>query len=59
MIDASEGDAEQRFRAIDAELGQYGAGLDERPQLVVLNKLDLLREAAATSESTDERIVGV
>jgi len=58
VIDASEGDAEQRFRAIDAELGQYGAGLDERPQLVVLNKIDLLR-AAPHFGVTDERIVGV
>ena len=58
VIDASEGDAEQRFRAIDAELGQYGAGLDERPRLVVLNKMDLLHEAPRF-RLTDERIVGV
>ena len=32
VIDASEGDSEQRFRTIDAELALYGAGLDERPQ---------------------------
>src|SRR4051812_16082993 len=44
VIDASEGDAEERFRTIDAELAAYGAGLDERPQAVVLNKIDLLVE---------------
>ena len=44
MIDASQEDAEQRWRTIDAELGAYGAGLDERPQAVVLNKIDLLSE---------------
>ena len=58
VIDVSEGDVEQRFRTIDAELGQYGAGLDERPQLVVLNKIDLLREAPHFGV-TDVRIVGV
>jgi len=41
VIDAAEPDPEARWRAIDAELAAYGAGLDERPQLVVLNKLDL------------------
>lgn len=45
VLDASEGDLEGRFRTIDHELRAYGAGLDERPQLVVLNKTDLLDEA--------------
>lgn len=58
VIDASEGDAGERFRVIDAELAQYGAGLDERPQLVVLNKADLLTEPASFAIA-DERIVGV
>ncbi|RDI74559.1 Obg family GTPase CgtA [Gaiella occulta] len=58
VIDASEGDAGERFRVIDAELAQYGAGLDERPQLVVLNKADLLTEPAPFAVA-DERIVGV
>ena len=58
VIDASEGDAEQRFGAIDSELGRYGAGLAERQQLVVLNKLDLLREPPVLALA-DERIVGV
>src|SRR5262249_56410745 len=44
VIDASEKDVESRFRTVDGELAQYGAGLDQRPQLVVLNKLDLLRQ---------------
>jgi hypothetical protein len=33
---------EARFRTIGHELAQYGAGLAERPQLVVLNKIDLV-----------------
>ena len=44
VIDASEGDADERWRTIDAELAAYGAGLDERAQAVVLNKIDLLPE---------------
>jgi GTPase len=43
VIDVSE-DIESVFRTIDRELAQYGAGLDERPQVVVLNKIDLLPE---------------
>ena len=58
VIDASGGDAEDRWRSIDAELGAYGAGLDERPQAVVLNKLDLSPEPPRFSIE-DERIVRV
>ena len=41
VIDSAENDADERWRTIDAELAAYGAGLDERPQVVVLNKIDL------------------
>src|SRR5690349_6630997 len=58
VIDASEGDADERWRTIDAELGAYGAGLDERPQVVVLNKIDLSPELASF-EVEDERILRV
>ena len=48
VIDASEGDADERWRTIDRELALYGDGtLADRPQLVVLNKLDLLAEEPA------------
>jgi GTP-binding protein len=58
VIDASEGDADARFAAIDRELSLYGAGLEERPQVVVLNKADLLAEPAPFGV-TDERILAV
>jgi GTP-binding protein len=58
VIDSSEGDADERWRAIDAELSAYGAGLDERPQAVVLNKIDLRPEPPAFSVE-DERILRV
>jgi GTP-binding protein len=57
VIDAS-GDVEESWRTIDGELHAYGAGLDERAQIVVLNKLDLLPEPPAF-EVEDERIIRV
>jgi GTP-binding protein len=58
VIDASDGDADSRFATIDRELGLYGAGLDERPQVVVLNKADLSPEPAAFGVE-DPRILAV
>jgi GTPase len=58
VIDASEGDAEARFATIDRELAAYGAGLEERPQAVVLNKVDLVRERPSF-RLDDSRIVAV
>ena len=57
VIDSSEGDPLERFRVIDAELAAYGAGLDERSQIVVLNKVDL--GAPPPFELRDERIAAV
>jgi GTPase len=58
VLDAAEPELEERFRMIDLELAAYGAGLDQRPQLVVLNKIDLLQEVPAFAVS-DPRVVGV
>jgi GTPase len=58
VIDSSEDDADERWRTIDAELAAYGAGLDERPQVVVLNKIDLRPEPPGFSIE-DERILRV
>jgi GTP-binding protein len=58
VIDGSQGDADERFRAIDRELALYGAGLDERPQLVVLNKADLTPEPVPFTVE-DPRILAV
>src|SRR5579885_346828 len=49
--------ADEQWRTIDAELGAYGAGLDERPQIVVLNKLDIAPDPAF--EIDDPRVVAV
>jgi GTP-binding protein len=57
VIDAAEGDAEERFRAIDHELAEYGAGLVERPQIVALNKVDAAPDAEF--ELDDPRVLRV
>jgi GTPase len=58
VIDAAAGDADEAFAAIDQELRAYGSGLAERPQAVVLNKLDLLSEAPSF-QTDDPRVVRV
>jgi GTPase len=55
LIDASEGDPAGRFRTIDRELSEYGAGLEERLQVVVLNKIDLVPEPPEF-ELADDRV---
>ena len=44
VVDAAAGELETHYATIRAELGSYGAGLDELPEVVVLNKIDLLPE---------------
>jgi GTPase len=58
VIDSSAGDAEERWATIDDELAAYGAGLDERLQAIVLNKIDLSPESPAF-DLEDERILRV
>src|SRR5947208_3074977 len=55
VIDAAAGDPAEQFLTIDRELSEYGAGLEKRPQVVVLNKLDLLPEPPVF-ELDDERV---
>lgn len=59
VIDASEETSvAERFATIDRELVLYGAGLEERSQLVVLNKVDM-PGAVTTFDRDDSRVVGV
>ncbi len=58
VIDAAEVDIPERFATIDAELAAYGAGLENRPQAIVLNKIDLRVDSPAF-DIEDERIVRV
>ncbi len=42
LIDATGDDPAEAWRIVMDELSAYGGGLDEKPQIVVLNKADLL-----------------
>ena len=56
VIDASK-PVDDQWRTIDAELAAYGAELDQLPQIVVLNKIDLEPDPEFTID--DERIVAI
>ena len=58
VVDVAAADPVEQFRAVDHELAEYGAGLEERNQVIVLNKVDLLPEPPAF-ELDDERLVGI
>jgi hypothetical protein len=58
VIDAADGEPAERWAAIEHELEAYGAGLGELPQIVVLNKIDLLPEPPELGVE-DERIIVV
>ena len=58
VIDAAASDPAEQFAVVDRELEAYGAGLHELPQVVVLNKIDLLA-SPPTFELADDRIVRV
>ena len=57
VIEAHE-DVAARFHAIDRELTAYGAGLAERPQILVLSKSDLVAEPPAV-DLDDRRVLAV
>jgi GTP-binding protein len=44
VVDVAAGDLEEHYATIRAELSSYGAGLDELPEVLVLNKIDLLSD---------------
>lgn len=49
VIDAAAGELERHYATIRGELASYGAGLDELPEVIVMNKLDLVAEPPAFS----------
>ncbi len=60
-----EGDPEANYEGVRAELGSYGAGLAELPELVVLSKRDLIAEEEVEgmrrswTERLGDRVLGV
>ncbi len=49
LIDGSQADPAGAYRLIRNELAEYGGGLAEKPEIVVLNKLDAMTPQARTS----------
>ncbi|MEI6159648.1 MAG: GTPase ObgE [Roseococcus sp.] len=49
LIDGSQADPGGAYRMIRNELAEYGGGLAEKPEIVVLNKLDAMTPQARTS----------
>ncbi|HEV7455660.1 MAG TPA: GTPase ObgE [Roseococcus sp.] len=59
LVDGSQADPAGAYRLIRHELAEYGAGLEDRPEIVVLNKLDAMTPQARTSRMKAlERAVG-
>ncbi len=44
LVDISGSDPAEAMQTVHAELGSYGAGLADKPQLIALNKVDLADE---------------
>src|SRR5258708_4483244 len=51
LIDGTEDDVAGAYKAVRAELAAYGHGLDEKPEIIGLNKIDAL-DAAAVKKKT-------
>jgi GTP-binding protein len=49
LVDGSAADAASAYRTIRRELAEYGHGLEDRPELVALNKADAMTPQARTA----------
>ncbi|MBN8808385.1 MAG: GTPase ObgE [Sphingomonas sp.] len=56
LVDANDDDVAESYRIVRDELAAYGAGLDEKPVVVALNKIDTLDDEliAALSAELEE-----
>jgi GTP-binding protein len=50
LVDGTEEDVAGAYRVIRSELSAYGAGLDEKPAIVCLNKIDALSGEETTTK---------
>jgi GTP-binding protein len=48
LVDATQADVAGAWRTVRAELAAYGEGLEGKPELLALNKVDALDEATRT-----------
>ncbi len=58
LIDATGDDPVQAWKTISRELEEYGSGLSEKPQILALNKADLLDGDLMDAISDDLRAAG-
>ncbi len=58
LVDISGTDPAPAMRVIERELESYGAGLDEKPRLIVLNKIDLADAELAEGFAAELRAAG-
>jgi GTP-binding protein len=49
LVDAGLDDVAAAWRTVRAELDAYGAGLTDKPEVIALNKCDLIDEASAAA----------
>ena len=65
LIDAQDADVAESYRIVRDELAAYGAGLDEKPVVVALNKIDTLDDeliealSAELEEASGAQVVPV
>ena len=58
LVDISSDDPAEAMRIVAGELTAYGAGLDEKPTLVALNKVDLADPELVAGFSDELRAAG-
>lgn len=58
LIDGHGEDPVEAYRVIEGELEAYGAGLEDKPQVVALNKADLLDDELIAAISADLKAAG-
>ena len=58
LVDATGDDPVLAWKTVTKELEEYGAGLSEKPQILALNKADLLDDDLMASVADDLRAAG-
>lgn len=58
LVDISGQDPTEAFQTVNDELAAYGEGLDEKPQIVALNKLDLADDELAAAFAAELKAAG-
>ncbi|MEQ8734290.1 MAG: GTPase ObgE [Rhodospirillaceae bacterium] len=59
LIDGTEADVVASYRTVRTELAAYGAGLDDKTELVALNKCDSLSEEQIAEKKADLKAEGI